>query len=65
MATEGTENRAGLSSGETDRGRSNHQGSRQVEEGQWVTWLLGMCALTELVEDLTLGSLSSPTALVI
>lgn len=43
MATEGTESRAGLGSGETDRGRSNRQGARQVEEAQWATWLLGVC----------------------
>lgn len=36
-ATEGTENRAGLGPGEADRGRSSGQGTRQVEEGQWVT----------------------------
>lgn len=42
-ATEGTENRAGLGPGEADRGRSSGQGTRQVEEGQWVMWLLGMC----------------------
>lgn len=36
-ATEGTKNRAGLGPGEADRGRSSGQGTRQVEEGQWVT----------------------------